>query len=149
MTYLADADWVIDYLSGRADAHVLFPTLISGGLAISVMSRIELWTGVAGSRDPVQAARDLRRFLRAVTIIPFNLRVQQATIQVRRQLLDQRLPIKHRAYDLIVAATALAYDLMLVTSNTRDYRDIPNLKRLNPRTGETTAPPPAYPEPES
>lgn len=133
MTYLLDADWIIDYLSGQQRAHALFPSLLAGGIAISVMTRIELWTGVPGSADPVKAARELRRFLRAVSVIPLNRTVEQQVVQLRSHLRAHNLPIKHRAYDLIVAATALAYDLTLVTSNTRDYQDVPNLKRLNPR----------------
>lgn len=58
------------------------------------------------------------------------------TARLRRELLDRKLPIQHRAYDLITAATALAYALMLVTSNTRDFADIPELTLLDPRTGQ-------------
>ena len=54
-------------------------------------------------------------------------------VRLRHELLSRNLPIKHRAYELIVAATAQAHDLTVVTSNTRDYQDIPGLKRPNPR----------------
>ena len=133
MTYLLDADWSIDYLAGRQHAQALYPTLEQAGMAMSVVTRIELWTGVDGSQNPQQAARELARFLQVVTVIPLNRRVEREVVRLRHELLSRNLPIKHRAYDLIVAATALAYDLTVVTSNTRDYQDIPDLKRLNPR----------------
>src|SRR3712207_8214177 len=43
----------------------------------------------------------------------------------------------------IVAATALTYGLTLLTSNTRDYRDIPDLTWLNSRV---SPPPPSRSE---
>ena len=36
--------------------------------------------------------------------------------------------VNSRALDLLIAATALEYDLTLVTRNTEDYGDIPGLK---------------------
>jgi predicted nucleic acid-binding protein len=35
--------------------------------------------------------------------------------------------VNSRALDLIIAATALEYDLTLVTDNTGDFKDIPDL----------------------
>ena len=36
--------------------------------------------------------------------------------------------VGQRALDLIVAATAIEHDLVLVTRNVRDYADIPQIK---------------------
>jgi hypothetical protein len=38
---------------------------------------------------------------------------------------------------LLTAAATLAYDLAPVTSDDRDVADVPNPKRLNPRTDQT------------
>lgn len=40
--------------------------------------------------------------------------------------------IHERALDLLIASTAIAYDLTMVTSNRRHYDDIPRLKRYQP-----------------
>jgi tRNA(fMet)-specific endonuclease VapC len=133
MRYLLDTDSTIDYLARQPSAVNRFPRLLRNGAAVSAPTAIELFTGAYGARDPVTAVRDLRTFLRAVTILPVNRRVIRRTARLRRHLLDQKLPIKHRAYDLITAATALAYGLTLVTSNVRDFQDIPSLVLLNPR----------------
>ena len=69
-------------------------------------------------------------------MLPLNRRVILRTARLRRELLDRKLPIQHRAYDLITAATALAYALTLVTSNTRDFADIPGLALFDPRSGQ-------------
>ena len=133
MNYLIDADWTIDYLSGRSSAHALFPELRREGMAASIVTLIELYTGVYGSRDPRQKERELRTFLTVVRVLPITRAVMRQTARLRADLLARRAPISHRAYDLIVAATALTYDLTLVTSNLRDYQDIPGLKILHSR----------------
>ena len=135
MKYLLDADWSIDYLSGVRAARALFPTLAADGAALSRITLIELYTGIHGSPDPRRAERELRTFLRALTIIPLNHRVVLRTARLRYDLRSQNRPIKTRAYDLIVAATALEYGLTLVSSNVRDYQDIPDLMLYNPRAG--------------
>ena len=137
MRYLLDADSIIDYLALRPGALAAFPQLLRDGAAVSGTTAIELFTGVYGARDPQTAERQLRVFLRSVTVLPLNRRVILQTARLRRDLLDRKLSIQHRAYDLITAATALAYDLTLVTSNERDFADIPGLIRFDPRTGRT------------
>lgn len=67
-------------------------------------------------------------------VLPLDQAVERRLVHIRRDLLDRRRPIKHRAYDLIVAATAVAHDLTLITGNTRDYADIPGLRLMNPRS---------------
>lgn len=71
--------------------------------------------------------------MRALTVIPLNRRVILRTARLRYDLRSRNLPIKTRAYDLIVAATALEYGLTVVSSNVRDYQDIPGLSLFNPR----------------
>lgn len=134
MKYLLDADAVIDHLTEHVNLTSQLPELDTTDLALSAVTLIELYTGVYGSRAPLQAERDLRTFLQSVAVLPLNQRVIIAAARLRSDLLSRRLPIKHRAYDLIAAATALAYDLTLVTSNTRDYLDIPGLSLFNPRS---------------
>jgi predicted nucleic acid-binding protein len=55
--------------------------------------------------------------------------------RLRSVILSRKGSIRHRAYDLITAATALEYGLTVVTSNTRDYQDIAGLTTYDPRTG--------------
>ena len=137
MRYLLDADSIIDYLANQPGALAAFPHYLRDGAAVSATTTIELFTGVAGARDPKTAERQLRVFLHSVTVLPVNRRVILQTARLRRDLLDRKRPMEDRAYDLITAATALAYDLTLITSNTRDFADIPGLRLLDPRTDQT------------
>lgn len=137
MRFLLDADSIIDYFAQQPGALVQFPQILTDGAGVSGPTAIELFTGVYGARDPQTSERQLRQFLLTVRVLPLNRAVIVQTARLRRQLLDQKAPITHRAYDLITAATALASGLILVTSNDRDFADIPGLTRLNPRTGQT------------
>ncbi len=42
MTYLADSDYVVDYLNGRSPAIKLFDALFQDGIAISIITT-EFW----------------------------------------------------------------------------------------------------------
>jgi tRNA(fMet)-specific endonuclease VapC len=136
MKYIVDADATIDHLTQSLNLLASLPDLRPRDLTLSAATLIELYTGVDGSANPRQAERELKHFLRYVTVIPLNQRVIRATSRLRVRLLDQKADIKRRAYDLIVAATALDYDLILASSNTRDYQDILGLRHFNPRTGQ-------------
>jgi len=136
MKYLVDADSANDHLTQHINLVGSIPDLRPRDLALAAITLIELYTGVEGSHQPRQAERDLRRLLRYMNVVPLNQRVIRTTARLRAGLRSRNLAIKHRAYDLIVAATALEYSLTVVTSNTRDYQDIAGLSTLNPRTGQ-------------
>ncbi len=134
LVYLVDADWAIDFLTNQTGARGLLPELLNAGTGLSIVTYIELYEGVQRSRNPQQAAREIQTLLQGLTILPLTRRVARRTAQVRGDLRAQKLPVQHRAFDLIVAATALTHDLTLVTGNTKDFQDISGLKRINHRT---------------
>jgi predicted nucleic acid-binding protein len=135
MTYLTDSTFVIDSFTGQPFAVQLLPTLLNAGLAISIVTHMELWEGVYGDRDPRGAERRLRTFLQPLTVLPFSRLVSQRTAQLRRQLRTLRRPIEQRALDILIAGTTLHHGLTMVTSDA-DFDDIPGLTILNPRTGQ-------------
>ncbi|MGD9895190.1 MAG: type II toxin-antitoxin system VapC family toxin [Dehalococcoidia bacterium] len=137
MRYLADATWAIDFLANQPAAVALHPTLVRDGLALSVITYTEIWEGVLYTRrDPKAAERGLREFLRAVTILPYSRRVARRVALLRGVMRQRGQRIEHRALDILIAGTALSYDLTVVTSDT-DFDDIPGLTRMNPRTSHT------------
>lgn len=135
MKYLYDTDSTIDYFKNLPSAHRTFQSLLPDGIALSGITLIELYTGVYASPDPRTAEQQLKAVLRVVTTLHVNQRVIRETARLRHDLLTRKLSIRSRAYDLIVAATALAYDLILVSSNTDDFKHIATLRQLDPRTG--------------
>ena len=59
MIYLLDADAVIDELTGQAWALAMRPTLAAAGMAVSILTELELWDGVYGGRDPAGSEQAL------------------------------------------------------------------------------------------
>lgn len=124
MRYLWDADAVIDHLTGQAGARTLHRDSAREGLAVSIITYIELYEGASRSHDPKEALRTLRAFLRHMTILPVSRGVAERTARLRAELRARNRPVQHRAFDLIVAATALVHGLTIVTSNSRDRKSV-------------------------
>jgi predicted nucleic acid-binding protein len=126
-TYLIDTDWAIDYLTAQTDAQQLLTRLSGDGLAISLVSYVEILDGIIGGRNRPAAERVFTGFLRLARVLDISRAVADRTATIRADLRRQRKPVKERALDLFIAATAIEHGLTLVTRNTRHYRDIPGL----------------------
>ena len=138
MNYLLDADAAIDHLAGESGVHALISTLARADLGLAATTLVELYTGAYRSADPKAAERELRAFLKTVTVLPLSRRVIERAAHLRVDLLNRNLSVRTRAYDILAAAFALEHGLTIVTSNTRDYRGITGLTQLDARTGQRT-----------
>jgi tRNA(fMet)-specific endonuclease VapC len=83
-----------------------------------------MYEGIYGSRNPRTAAGAFTTFLHGVPVLPVSRLVAKRTAKLRFELRQGGRPINHRTLDLIIAATALEHDLVLVTRNLKDYEDI-------------------------
>ncbi len=128
MTYLIDSDVVIDNLLGQPDAVSLISDLKRNGIAVSVISYMEVREGLAGGRNPHRAGLGLKRFLRGTRLLVVNRRIAENAADLRLQIRQQKRQVNERALDLLIAATAIEHNLILVTRNISDYRDIPGIK---------------------
>ncbi len=107
--YLADTNVVIDLVLGRlpiASAAWLDAQLTAGYVSISIITRIEL----LGKLVPAPEFAFLQSFVQSVAVLPLDEPVTQQTIRLRQQH-RVKLP------DAIIAATALAHWLELVSHN--------------------------------
>jgi tRNA(fMet)-specific endonuclease VapC len=127
MAFLLDTDIVIDYLGGDVPTKQLVDPLAGSGLAIGMVSYMEVYQGILEDPDPATAEAEFEAFLRAVALLPLSTAVARRCARLRRGLKQQGKRFRARALDLISAATALEYDLTLVTRNKADYADIPGL----------------------
>lgn len=127
MRYLIDSDWFIDYLDGVPDAVALIQSLTRDGFSISIITYIEVYQGAYRRQLPA-AEQELELSLQNIPIIPVSIPVAQRCARLREERQRRGRRVRPRALDLIIAATALEHDLTLVTRNTDDYRDIPELK---------------------
>ncbi len=80
------------------------------------------------SATPKESEQRVRVFLQTIPVLPLNRTVAKRTALVRAELRRKGRSVRQRAFDIVIAATALSYDLTLVTRNVADYRAIDGLK---------------------
>ncbi len=128
MPYLIDTDWVIDLLASVPEAVQILDRLAQDGIAISIITYMEAYQGVERSPHPEEAQNKLSALLDSLPVVSLSPAVAQRCARLRETLRKQGKRVNARSLDLIIAATALEYNLTLVTRNTEDYADVPGLK---------------------
>lgn len=126
MSYLVDTDWMVEYLKGRSPVTQLLEELAHQGLAISLITYGELYEGIYYGRERERHAQGLAGFLQIADLLPLDPPTMQEFARLRGALRAQGQLIGD--LDLLIAATALRHNLILLTHNTRHFRRIPELK---------------------
>ena len=124
--YLIDTDWLTHYLHGHTAIVERLDELQLQGLVLSIVSLAELYEGVYYSRDPEGDERDLNDFLRGTTVLGIDEDICKTFGRERGRLRAVGLMIGD--FDLLIAATALQYDLTLLTNNRRHFERIDGLR---------------------
>ena len=125
MKYLVDSDWVADYLKGRPNAVALLDQLFSDGLAISIITFAEVYEGIYYGSDPKDNEEIFLRFLQGVRVpgitrsVARRFAIIRGALRARGELIPQP--------DILIAATALSYNLILLTRNIKDFQRIPEI----------------------
>jgi tRNA(fMet)-specific endonuclease VapC len=127
MPYLVDTDVLIDRLAGEQQATQLLDRLADDGIAISIVTYMEVYQGVLRTPDREAAERPLDDGLSSIPVLPLSRSVARRCAGLRETLKSERKRVNQRALDLIIAATAIEYQLTLVTRNLNDYADIAGL----------------------
>ena len=97
---------------------------------ISAITLAELTAGPLATDDLVERAKRQRHLQRAeldIDALPFTSECARQFGLVRAALTQSGRKSAARSYDALIAASALAYNLPLYTSNTRDFADVPGL----------------------
>ena len=118
--YLIDTNTLSDYFGEKLplDGLDFIDTLVNENPQISIMTRIESLSYLTPQIEI------FRSFVNYSTVFDLTEDIIVRTIALRR---SRRIKIP----DAIIAATALEYDLTLITHNTSDFQGIPNLKLLD------------------
>ena len=132
MPYLLDSDVLISQRQDEPAALALVERLAPEGLAISIITYMEVYQGVLRGPDPARAEAGLAAFLSGVPVIPFSLDAARRCAALREHLARQGKRVRSRALDLVTAAIALEHGYTLVTRNRGDYEDIPGLALYPP-----------------
>ncbi len=131
MKYLVDSDWLIDVRANIPSARETINRLSTDGIAASIITVGELYDGAIGSADSATALESLRRFLVTFPVLSLDDATMELFARIRVSLRRQGLLIPD--LDLLIAATALSYNLTLLSRNRRHFQRIPDLKLYQPR----------------
>jgi len=126
LVYLIDTDWVVHHLNGHTVIIQRLQALQPEGLGLSVVALAELYEGVYYSRDPVESEAKLNDFLESVSIVGMDESTAKIFGRERGRLRAEGMLIGDM--DLLIAATALRYNLTLLTNNRRHFDRIEGLQ---------------------
>lgn len=121
---IVDTDILIDTGRGVLEAVKCLQNLkASSGLAISIITQMELMVGCANKAE----LQTLENFLKQFYIIKIDQAVSDTAVDLLRSYrLSHGLVIP----DSLIAATAIVGDYPFITKNQRDYRFIQGLNLL-------------------
>jgi tRNA(fMet)-specific endonuclease VapC len=126
MRYLLDTNICI-YIAKRKPPRVLarLQRLRPGDVGMSIITYLELVYGAWKSQHREANLLRIQGLERLIPVLPLDVSTGRHYGQVRAELERKGSPIG--AYDLLIAAHALALGLTLVTNNAREFRRIPRL----------------------
>lgn len=130
MRYLLDTCVISDFIKGEPGTTVRLKQTPPIDIAISTVTVMELRYGLALNPQRSQKVEPaIASILSSVTILPFDTEEAEQAAQIRAVLKSQGRPIG--AYDVLLAATALQHNLIMVTANQREFERIPSLQIEN------------------
>ncbi len=99
--------------------------LSSEGLTISIVTVGQIFEGAFGLPDPEDALETYRAFLAGFVVLSPNEAVMVVFAGIRSRLRRRGELVPD--LDLLVAATAIAHDMVLLTRNRKHFERIPEL----------------------
>ena len=124
MKYLLDTNIIIDYLRQYQ------PTIdnvnkrldTDEDLSISIITIAEVYSGQ--STFNVEAVQDIRDIIKYIRKMPITELIAKTAGAIKRDYQTDLV-------DAIIAATAIVYDMTLITRNLKHFTNIPNLDLLD------------------
>lgn len=127
MRYLLDTNVCVDFLNGRHPSVTeRLLRLRPDEVAVSIVAVAELRYGAAKSRRAAENHRRLDRLLEELPTLDLGLSAATAYGRLRASLEMRGTPIGPN--DMLIAAQALAHDLVLVTDNMADLGRVDGLR---------------------
>ena len=127
MIYLLDTNTCIRFINGRSpNIRAKMLTVADSDIVISTIVQAEMYAGSAKSQTPQRSREIQEEFFRSFVTVPFDSTAARIYGDIRASLERQGTPIGGN--DLLIAATALAHDLILVTHNTREFERVSGLQ---------------------
>lgn len=126
--YMLDTNMCI-YLMKNQPVEVArrFAACQVGDVVMSAITYAELQYGVAVAGEPARERGNLQDLVELIPVLPFDMAAGMAYGPVRMATRDR----KADNLDKLIAAQAIAADVVLVTNNVRDFAAYPGLRVEN------------------
>lgn len=124
--YLLDTCTISDFFSGRGKTQEHLRRVSPANVAVSTITIMEVQYGF--ELNPSAKRRfsvSFQSLISVAKIIPFNAAAAEVAASIREYLKLQGTPIG--GWDLLIGATALVNECILVTSNMREFERIEGL----------------------
>lgn len=129
MKYLLDTNILIDHIRGKREIKI---DVLEEGCTISIITLAELYYGAAKSNDPKKTFTIIKKLLIDLGLqvrtpdeeTVFDFGKMKAELEVKGTRLED--------FDLLIAATAKAENLILVTKNLKHFKRITGLRLYEP-----------------
>ncbi|OAI16221.1 MULTISPECIES: type II toxin-antitoxin system VapC family toxin [Methylomonas] len=117
---LCDTNILIEFYKGNSEIIETLRTIGSANIAVSVITKAELFYGARDKQELVK----IERHLGLCHCYGLNPAISSLFIDLMRHY-----SLSHKASvpDMLIAATALSHDVTLYTLNTKDFKFIPDL----------------------
>ena len=120
--YLIDSNSIIDFCNGKLPEPGRKLLFSIKQPVISVITHIEI---LSFANIDKEEEKQLRDFVSIAIILALNIEVSLKAISIKK---EKRIKLP----DAVIAATALNFDLVLITRNMSDFTGIKNLELINP-----------------
>lgn len=126
MRYLLDTNVVINYLDASLPVAgmQLLNDIVDSDPMISIITKMET---LGYNFTSIDEQITMETFINGSTILELNKDIVEKTITIRKSK-------KIKLPDAIIAATALAYDLVVISRNTSDFKNIQGLQVIDPHS---------------
>lgn len=133
MGYLLDTCVISDFVKGEENTLQRIKLISPAEIFVSSLTVMEVKYGLAiNPQRAVKIQSIIATLLNAITILPFDSKEAEQAAQIRSFLKQAGSPIG--AYDVLIAATAVINNHIVVTSNVREFQRVPNLQIENWRS---------------
>jgi len=129
--YLLDTNICVFYLRGKFNIDQLIDKVGWDNCCISEITELELKFGaeLSKQRDGIDRSQQLNDFLEDIKILPINNAIDiAASEKIRLRLAGT--PCEDN-FDLLIACTAIANDMVCVTDNTKDFHRFHGIRLEN------------------
>jgi len=123
--YLLDTNTLIYFFKGMGDVAKNLFLQSPNNLAVSSIVIYELEVGIAKSTNPTKRMEQLHQLLEQINIIDFGQKEAKESAIIRAELEKNGTPIG--SIDLLIAGSAVANNLILVTRNLKEFQRVKNL----------------------